>query len=290
MKNQTPPVDWLLKDGEPWVRYWTLRDLQGLPADDSDVAAAHKNTVSHRLVQGLLTDLGDWPGTPLKRHNDAAHSLHKLATLAEFGLTQNDDAMTPIIERVLSHQAKEGAFTINMQVAERYGGDGQPHPMWMLCDAPTTLYALLAFGLEKHPKVSRAIDHLTGLMRDNGWPCAAAERQGVFRGPGRKGDPCPYANLVALKAISRIPHLRDSDFADIGVETLLWHWEIQKERKLYLFGIGTDFRKPKYPLVWYDILHVTDVLSRFPQARGDERFKAVPYTNTIRIGGITIVN
>lgn len=277
-KEQTlpaPPTDWLLEEGAPWVRYWTLRDLLGHSTDDPDVIAAHEETVVHPLVAGLLADLADWPGPPLTRHNDAAHPLHKLAALAEFGLTQDDAALGPIIERVLAQQAAEGAFTVNMLVHERYGGDGQPHPAWMLCDAPTVLFALLAFCLGDHPQVRCALDHTIGLIRENGWPCAAAEDYGGFRGPGRKDDPCPYANLVALKALSRVPWLLESDFATTGVETLLWHWEIQKERKLYLFGIGTDFRKPKYPLVWYDILHVTDVLSRFPVARGDERFRAM---------------
>ena len=47
---------------------------------------------------------------------------------------------------------------------------------------------------------------------------------------------------------------------------LLAHWEHRTERKFYLFGVGTDFRKLKYPFVWYDLLHVFDVLSRFPAA------------------------
>jgi len=54
---------------------------------------------------------------------------------------------------------------------------------------------------------------------------------------------------------------------------LLWHWEHQTERKIYMFGIGTDFRRLKYPFVWYDILHVADVLSRFPFVRADLRFR-----------------
>jgi hypothetical protein len=54
---------------------------------------------------------------------------------------------------------------------------------------------------------------------------------------------------------------------------LLWHWEHQGERKLFMFGIGTDFRKLKYPFVWYNILHVVDVLSRFPFIHTDERFQ-----------------
>jgi hypothetical protein len=54
---------------------------------------------------------------------------------------------------------------------------------------------------------------------------------------------------------------------------LLDHWEHQGERRMFLFGIGTDFRKLKYPFVWYDILHVTDVLSRFPFVDTDSRFR-----------------
>jgi hypothetical protein len=54
---------------------------------------------------------------------------------------------------------------------------------------------------------------------------------------------------------------------------ILWHWAHQRERKLYLFGIGTDFRKLKYPFVWYNLLHVVDVLSRFPFAHADPRFR-----------------
>jgi hypothetical protein len=30
------------------------------------------------------------------------------------------------------------------------------------------------------------------------------------------------------------------------------------------FYMGTDFCKHKVPLVWYDILHVVDVLTQFP--------------------------
>jgi hypothetical protein len=54
---------------------------------------------------------------------------------------------------------------------------------------------------------------------------------------------------------------------------LLGHWERQAERKIYLFGIGTVFRRLKYPLIWYDLLHVTEVLSQFASLRDDERLR-----------------
>jgi hypothetical protein len=116
-----------------------------------------------------------------------------------------------------------------------------------------------------------AIDHLVGLAQDNGWRCAASPDLGTFRGPGRKVDPCPIANVYALKALSLAPDQVEVPAVRTGMEMLLWHWEHQAEQKLYLFGIGTDYRKLKYPFVWYNILHVVDVLSRFPLAHADPR-------------------
>ena len=61
---------------------------------------------------------------------------------------------------------------------------------------------------------------------------------------------------------------------------LLWHWGPECERKVFLFGVGRKFRWLKYPFVWYDILHVTDVLSRFPHARQDPYFREMAKTIT----------
>lgn len=274
--NDIPmPVDWLLAEGEPWVRYWTWRDLLGQAEDASDVQDARQAMVIHPLVQTLLDQVTEWPGPPLKRHNDASHPIHALATLAEFGLTHQDAALKPVTERVLAGQSADGPFTVRLQIHERYGGDGEPHPAWLACDAPTVLFALLAFGLGSRPGVKRALDHLLESVAVNGWRCGGAPQMGDFRGPGRQDDFCPYASLIALKAISRVPALRDSDAALAGIDALLWHWEHQTERKVYLFGIGTDFRKPKFPLIWYDILHVVDVLSRFPVAHHNPCFRSM---------------
>ncbi len=38
-----------------------------------------------------------------------------------------------------------------------------------------------------------------------------------------------------------------------------------------MFYMGADFRKLKVPFIWYDLLHVLDVLSRFPWLKQDPR-------------------
>jgi hypothetical protein len=281
-------IQWLLESDEPWTRYRTLVDLLDRPEDDPEVQAARAEMLAHPQVQALMAEAATWPGYALKRHNDASHPIYTFSTLADFGVRADDpgpvlsgvEGMAAGIEAVMAHQSPEGAFQSLMNIPERFGGTGEDTWSWMLCDAPTLLYALLAFGLGNDPRVQRAVKHLVGLVDDNGWRCVAAPELGKFRGPGRKGDPCPIVNVYALKALSQIPELLDSPATRTGAEMLLWHWEHQGERKVYLFGIGTDFRKLKYPFVWYDILHAVDVLSRFPFVHADPRFQEMVKTIT----------
>jgi hypothetical protein len=266
-------IPWLLESDEPWTRYRTLVDLLDRPEDDAEVQAARSAMLAHPLVQAMMADATAWPGGPIKRHNDASHTIYKFSTLADFGLRDDDPGMHPAIEAVLAHQSPEGPFQSLLNVSPSFGGTGEDTWTWMACDAPTLAYALLALGLGDDPRVQRAVGHLVSLVDDNGWRCAGGPEVGKFRGPGRKDDPCPIANVYALKALSLVPELLDSSATRAGAEMLLWHWEHRRERKLYMFGIGGDFGKLKYPFVWYDVLHVADVLSRFPFIRADARFR-----------------
>lgn len=229
--------------------------------------------VAHPQIQALLIELAEWPGLPLKRHNDASHLLHKLTFVADLGLRADDPDMNRVIPRILSHQSREGPFQILVNILPRYGGTGQDQRVWMLCDAPLVLYTLVKLGLKDAPQVQAAARYLTGLVRENGWPCAVAPELGRFRGPGRKDDPCPYATLVMLKALVQMPEWRDSAVCRTGAETMLRLWEQRKIGRPYLFAMGTDFAKLKAPLIWYDILHVLDVLTQFPWLQGDPRLK-----------------
>jgi hypothetical protein len=246
------------------------------------VLAARAEMLAHPQVQELIAGAAAWPGYSLKRHNDAQHPLYKFSTLADFGVRADDPAMAPGIEAVMAHQSPEGPFQSLVNIPKAFGGTGDDMWTWMLCDAPTLLYALLAMGLGDEPHMQQAVDHLAGLVGENGWRCVGAPELGKFRGPGRKADPCPIVNVFALKALAQVSELLDSPATRTGAEMLLWHWEHQRERKIYMFGIGTDFRKLKYPFIWYDILHVVDVLSRFPFVHSDMRFREMVETITNR--------
>lgn len=273
-------IQWILESNEPWTRYRTMVDLLGRSEEDSETQRARSEMLSDPQAQSLIEAANTWPGYALKRHNDAKHPLYKLSTLADFGVRADDPGMENAINAVLAHQSEEGAFQTTLNISPKYGGTGEDTWTWVLCDAPTLLYILLAMGMSEDARVKLAVDHLTDLVEDVGYRCKAAPELGKFRGPGRKADPCPIANVYALKALSYVPELVDSPASHKSAEMLLTHWELRGQRKYYLFGIGTDFRKLKYPFVWYDILHVADVLSRYPFVHDDPRFKEMVGTIT----------
>lgn len=264
------PIEWLL-EGEPWIEYRTRVDLLEQSENDLAVSSSRQSMLATLQIQNLLAELAGWPGTVVSSHKSAGQPFHKLTFVADLGLKANDPGMDSIITRILQHQSPEGPFQLPMNIPTQYGGTGRDQWAWALCDAPLIVYALLKFGLENDPKVQAAIQHLTGLLRDSGWPCAVSKELGKFRGPGRKDDPCPYANLAMLKALSQLPEWRDSQSSRLGAETLLTLWSESAERHPYMFFMGTDFRKLKVPLVWYDLLHVLDVLSQFRWLKQDTR-------------------
>ncbi len=264
------PVDWLL-EGEPWINYRTHLDLLGETEAEPRVEQARRDMLTNHLVRNLVDELSQWPGTVISSHKSAGQPFHKLNFLADLGLKASDPGMDEIIRRIMEHQSDEGPFQLTTNIPVHFGGSGQDQWAWALCDAPLIVYALANFGLQGDLRVQAATRYLVGLVRDNGWPCVVSKELGKFRGPGRKNDPCPFATFAMLKALSVTEYWRNSSECHTGAESLLNLWQKSSQEHPYMFFMGTDFRKLKVPLVWYDLVHVLDVLSRFPWLRDDPR-------------------
>jgi hypothetical protein len=261
-------IDWLLS-GPPYVEHQARLGLLGERAS-AKVRDAHRRTVASPEVRSLVEELHGWPVGPLNSHKSAGHAIHRLSFLADLGLTREDPGIEAIARRVMAHVSSEGPFQVMGMIGLVYGGTGKEGWAWALCDAPLLVYVLEKFGYGGEPAVGKAREWLTRLVRDNGWPCAVSPELGNWRGPGRKSDPCPYANLVMLKALSQAPK-GDQAAARRGTEMILSQWADRQENHAYMFYMGTDFCKPKAPMVWYDILHVLHVLTEFPWTRSDPR-------------------
>ncbi|MBD3270610.1 hypothetical protein GF376_03730 [Candidatus Peregrinibacteria bacterium] len=264
-------IDWLNQQPE-WVSYRTKIDLEEKSPDEQDLKSIYKKLVNHTLTSSLFKEFDLWPGQPMKRHNDAKLLYHKLVFLADIGVKAGNNNISKLIDKIISNASEEGPFQILGNMPNVFGGSGKDEFMWLLCDSPLISYALIKMGAGDEPAVKKSVDYLLSSNKDFGWPCAATKSLGEkFKGPGKKTDPCPYANLLMLKLISSIPELKNSKEAKKGCEVLLDLWENRKNIKYFLFGMGTDFSKLKAPFIWFDILHVLDVLSEFEFIYNDPR-------------------
>ena len=210
------------------------------------------------LVKRLLTSLEDWETEVLKQHNKPDLGMHRLCLLADMGVRAEDEEMKPVIERILGTFGTDGLPRFNILLPKVFRGSGEVEEVWTICDYPQLLYSLMKMGVAD-ARIDHSVKYLSRLYRENGYPCTSSMEN--FRGPGSKKEFCPIASLYALKALNRDSKIAESEAAASAAESLLRHWEQRGEKKYYLFGIGTDFRKLKYPMIWYNILHFLSVLS-----------------------------
>ncbi len=229
-----------------------------------------KELFSIPAFRRLVSEVGADPWPPINSHRSADHPLHKLSFLAELGLDDEDLGLSDKLDRIIATTGGDGMLGLPMRIPRRYGGQGTDGTTWALCDSPILAYSLVKLGRGKDPRVVRAVRKLIEMESPGGYRCATSPELG-FRGPGRKDDPCPYANLIMLKLLSATGP--EEEAVHGAAEAALDLWANSRTRHPYLFYMGTDFRKLKYPMIWYDILHVAEVLSRFDRLRQDPRLK-----------------
>jgi hypothetical protein len=255
---------------ENYVKFFVSRN--GLIHDPNPQETLN-NVLEDSRIKTILDELSGWPCYEIKTHKDVAHPLHKLSFIAELGFTKEDPGIREILDKILQNQSEEGLFQLLVNVPKSFGGTGTPLMTWVMSDAPPLIYAVIKLNnLEITDRIKEGIDFIANAVADNGWRCAAGKELGRFRGPGRKSDPCPYATMFSLKMLSLTNETLYVRAKKIGLDTIFDLWDRRGEYRPYLFGIGTDFKKLKLPLVWYDILNVVDTLSRYNQAVKDERF------------------
>jgi hypothetical protein len=265
-------IEWL-QGGEPWIRYRSRLDLMYLDPDDPLVQHDYNALISDPKIENIIKELYTWPGESIKRHNDANLLIHKLSFLADIGLTIDHPPIHDVVNKIIEFQSKEGPFEVILNIPTHLGGSGKDERSWILCDAPNVLYSLVKFGMEKDKRVQKALKYLIMRSRENGWGCTASSSLGTqFHGPGKKEDPCPYAILLMLKALSQTDTWKYSSACHNGTEALLDLWENSYNKHPFQFKMGTDFRKLKAPLIWFDLLHVVEVLSNFDWVLNDHRF------------------
>lgn len=164
-------IDWLL-DGDPAIRWQTMRDLVGSSAD---AVAAERARVSTEGVGAQLLALqepdGSWSGTAFNHGWDS--TMHILSLLRELGL----DPMSPEAQNATA-RVREGVTWRGWDWNGTWRGmDFEGTPFFAGEVEPCINGQVAASGAYFRQDVTRIIDRLLGeQLADGGWNCEAENR------------------------------------------------------------------------------------------------------------------
>ena len=259
------PTEWLLEPGNPAVRYWALRDLEGRPCDDPLVMEARSMVPSLDPVKTILSSQspeGYWVHEEDMYNPKYRATTHQLLLLAEHAAPRSL-MMEKAVEQVFRFQRESGHFLIGLPKTDRGRAsvvkDG-------CCIDGNVLFYLVHFGYLDDPRTQ-------GLLRfieeyydwDNGgWLCRAypIDAGAVF--PVN----CYMGATKILKAFSVIPAGKRSSEMNriIGLEV-----EKILENGVHMYIRSPDgsrrekagWKRFGYPRFYQsDILEVLDTLTR----------------------------
>ena len=263
-------IGFILENGDVWLQYAARLNILG--ESKKSLAQLRLQALSDPKIKAYLSDVADYHSILVSNHKNPDLPIHKLLFLLNLGFDSDVPEIQTAIEKIMEHKDSNGIYQSLTNIPKHFGGSGEDLFGWCLCDAPLLLLALLKTGIDYEKHIKQGVDFLVGYHKDSGFPCTVSPEFGKFRGPGRKDDCCPNASLIMLKLLSAIPEYHDTETAENTAMGLLTLWENSLERHPFMYYMGTDFRKLKAPAMWYDIVHVVDVLSRFKNIRSDARF------------------
>lgn len=251
---------------EPSARWVALTGLEHRPTDDPAVVEAHAQVLADPTTQDLLDRLHPWDEWhPIGGHDKPTYLPNLLGLLADRGVGAADvPAIEQLHRSMLGHQDDAGRF---LYLGRAPGGS---ELAWssLPCDYHAITEVLLRAGHCHDPAVQRAValiaSHLTPTSQGPGWKCLP-DPVARFRGPGRKDDACPQVTVEALRVFSYLPADQRPPSLRQALHTTLGFWRRRGQERPYMFGHGVQFKRGKWPAVWYSAYEVVDVVGRYPQ-------------------------
>ena len=249
-------VNWML-EGSEWIKYAVNTQLLEKKAD---VGKAR----SDPLIKNIIAELKNEKGLAAIKtgmHSYKGYIYWNLFFLADMGLTVKDIGIEKEASSVYDLQSLDGTF-ITMK-------DMKPG---FLCIPAIILTSFVKMNFIDKDKIDKFIDLVFRTRRlDGGWHCAKQRDVGQRY---ENTESCPMDNQNILMFLGQFEEYRNDPGLNGAIDLLLNHWERREEKwRPYGFGIGTDFKKLKYPAVTYGILRVLDTLSLFPYAIKKRNFR-----------------
>jgi hypothetical protein len=250
---------WLVEK-TPWLKYAVETQLLDLTSDASAVIRDNSiNTIICRLKDNQI-------GIPALKtgkvsYKSTGKAFWDLYFLADIGLSIEDLDLENEVEEFFKLQRSDGSFILQEGIKPSY-----------YCISTIVLSSLAKMGYKDDLRIKKYLQAVISSQRlDGGWHCA------INRAKGKRlqdTESCPMDNVNILMLLGQYEELRVDKRFNGAIDLILTHWRKRAEKwRPYGFGIGTEFRKLKYPVITYGILRVLDVLSMFPYAVRSNEFK-----------------
>jgi hypothetical protein len=249
-------VAWLLKNENPGVRYWTLKDILGRSETDTEVVAASNGIASWGPVAEYLREqhpAGYWGDGEDVYWPKWKATVWALILLAEMGVPGTN----PSIKR-------GGEYFLRVM-----GGQDRSWPppkyldedlrgwrsVWEPCVTGNMARTLAAFGYGDDPRVREMFEWLVKYQRDDGgWNCETEE--------WRNGEAVHHSSFMStiepMWAFSSLDPQKwprgGREAVERGIEFLLVHRLFKSDRSGKV--IRQEWTQLHFPLFYfYDILH-----------------------------------
>lgn len=260
------PTAWLLDEDNPALRYFTLKDILNVPADDITLKAVRQQIMQDGLVPHIRQRQSEpeyIQAFPRFYTNKYEGLVWQLIVLAELG-AEICPQIQEQCEYILAHsqEPKDGGFSQHASARQGGGLISEVIP----CLTGNMVWCLIHFGYLNDDRVQKAIDWITRFMRFN---------DGIEESPQLP----PYAHyemcwgkhtchmgvVKTLKALSAIPvSQRTTEVAETinkAIEFLLIH-HIHKRSHNLSRNSKPGWLKFGFPLMYQtDALEILDILT-----------------------------
>ena len=275
------PIDWLLEETNPSVRYFTLLDVFGKSENDPQVATAKRAIPTSQVVKKILQKQnpeGYWKEPANLYHPKYKSSYWQIMTLGQLGMDRSDERVKRACEYAFQFQLDEGGFssnTIQLALKEyeqlREKGKNLPPPnQWASsmvyehqysCLTGNMAAALIRIGYANDSRVRKALEWLVKIQnKDGGWLCPywkahIKDKHGCFY-----GTICPLEAFSEVKKENLTQEMKET--IENGAEFLLMHRLFKADHHGYKV-INQSWLKLSFPWFYgYSILRGLDVLTK----------------------------
>lgn len=275
------PLEWLLENSNPSVRYFALRDLLDKPVDANEVMAAkeaiHKSGIVKRILD-KQDPRGYWEESNSPYLPKYKSSYWTIMILGRLGLDRTNEKVARACEFIFRFQHDEGGFSSDRPAKasmeyeyRRRKGKTLPsknefvsslvYESQLTCLTGNMAGALIRLGYEDDSHVKKALKWLVKVQNaDGGWLCPYWKAHVRDKHACFMGTICPTEAFSEVSAKKLTNDMKET--VSRAAEFFLIHRLFKADHHNYTV-INKSWLELSYPwFAGYNILRGLDVLTK----------------------------